>query len=295
MDIRKNNNLYLLTKSPLWAIDPRIMPHLLSQLAVGFIPTWEATKPYALGKGPNKVAVIPVEGVLTKDGPAWLGSNYNGIASALESVAADATVKRVVLSVDSPGGEVTGLPETGALVAQVAKAKPVSAMVEGLSASAAYWLTSQASDITLTPSGEVGSVGVRMMHMDISEMMKQMGISVTELHAGNYKTEWSPFHPLTDEAKADMQTRINAVHEDFLTAVKAGRGVRASQEMAEQRFGEGRMMSAPQAEAHGMVDRLQASRDFYKAIMPALEIEDQPQQHGIPARRARLEVERKRF
>ncbi len=126
---------------------------------------WEAAKPSVQVKGPHKIVVIPVQGVLTKDGPSWLGSSYDSIADAAEKAAADPSVKRVVLSVDSPGGEVTGLPETATVLAQVAKVKPVSSIVEGMAASAAYWLASQSSDVTLTPSGEVGSVGVRMMHV----------------------------------------------------------------------------------------------------------------------------------
>jgi capsid assembly protease len=288
----------LLTRSALWAIRPETVCHLLLNLAKPgpfsvLFPGFEAARPYSLGPKSNKVAVIPIQGVLTKDGPSWLGSNYDGINSALEQASADPSVKRIVLSVDSPGGEVTGLPETAAALASVAKVKPVSAMVEGMSASAAYWLTSQASDITLTPSGEVGSVGVRMMHVDVSKMLADMGYNVTELSSGNFKTEWSPFHPLTDEAKADMQTRLDAIHQDFLDAVTAGRGVRASQEIREARFGEGRMLPANKAVSNGMVDRLQASREFYKTVTPVQE-EETPV-HGLPTRRARVTLERKRF
>jgi ClpP class serine protease len=80
--------------------------------------------------------------VLTKDGPAWYGSNYDGIVTAAEKAAGDPDVKRIVLAVDSPGGEVIGCPEAAAALAQIAKTKPVSAVVEGCCASAAYWLTS---------------------------------------------------------------------------------------------------------------------------------------------------------
>jgi signal peptide peptidase SppA len=228
--------------------------------------SWEAAKPSVQGSGPNKIAIVPIQGVLTNDGPAYFGSNYQSIASAVERASADPDVKRIVLHVDSPGGEITGLPETAAVIAAAAKVKPVSAIVDGAAASAAYWLTSQASDITLTPSGEVGSVGVRMMHVDMSKMLDNEGYKVTELHAGEFKTEWSPYKPLSEEAQADMQTRLDASHAEFVRAVAKGRGGRASQAMVKSRFGEGRMHSSKEALAGGLVDKLQPARDFYRSL-----------------------------
>jgi signal peptide peptidase SppA len=220
----------LLTRSAFWAIRPEYLSRVLDSILHGSRSAagWEASRPSQKGEGKSKVAVIPVQGVLSKDGPRWLGNSYESIADAVEKAAADPSVKRIVLSVDSPGGEVTGLPETAQVLAQAAKVKPVSAIVEGQAASAAFWLASQASDITLTPSGEVGSVGVRMMHMDISKNLEDQGIKVTELFSGDFKNEWSPFSPLTDGAKADMQERLEDVHNDFITAVAKGRGIRAT-------------------------------------------------------------------
>ena len=226
--------------------------------------------------------------MLTKDGPSWYGSNYDAITSAAEQAGADSSVKRVVLAVDSPGGEVIGLPETAAVLAQLAKEKPVSAIVEGHAASAAYWLTSQARDITLTPSGEVGSVGVRMMHIDQSKMLADMGVKVTELQAGEYKTEWSPFKPLTEEAQADMQGRLNATHKNFLNAISAGRGGRVSLKMRAARYGEGRMFSAVDAMSHGLVDQVQAPSDFYRAIAQQERDAAAPAPVGIHAARVAL-------
>lgn len=287
--------IQLLTRSPLWAILPeRMVTIVLQALHEGSVTGgWEAAKPSITGKGPNKVAVIPVQGVLTKDGPSWWGSSYDGIADAAEKAAADPAVKRVVLAVDSPGGEVTGLPETASILASVAKVKPVSAIVEGMAASAAYWLTSQASDITLTPSGEVGSVGVRMMHVDISKALQDAGINVTELHAGKFKTEFSPYSPLSEEATANMQTRLDAAHTDFINAISAGRGNRVTADIKAGRYGEGRMFSATDAMGHGLADKVLAPREFYKAILPAAEENAQPANYGL--QRARLDLERKRF
>jgi capsid assembly protease len=262
-----------ISRNPIWAI----LPHALNTfVAHGWQAYgWEAAKTSTRGSGKNKLAIIPVQGVLTKDGPAYWGNNYDTITDSVESAVLDPSVKRIVLDVDSPGGDVTGLPETAAVIAKAAKVKPVDAVVQGMAASAAYWLTSQANTVHLTPSGEVGSVGVRMMHVDMSKALENEGIKVTELYSGNFKTEWSPFHALSDEAIGDMQNRLSAAHNDFLTAVTEGRGIRATADTKAARFGEGRMFDAKQAYGMGLVDRIVSPREAYKALaQTAVEMED---------------------
>lgn len=280
--------LDLLSRSPFWAIRPEAVAGAMATLTTGVAEKpaavlsgmqalrVEAAKPSIAGKGTNKIGVIPIHGVLTKDGPAWYGSNYDTIGRAVADAAANPDVKHIVLSVDSPGGEVTGLPETAAMIAQAAAKKPVTAMVDGMSASAAYYLTSQANSIVLTPSGDVGSVGVRMMHIDVSKMLEGAGIKVTELSSGDFKTEWSPYKPLSEEAIADMTPRLQSIHQDFINAVQAGRGERLSQDIRERRIGEGRMFSSKDALTHGLVDSVQSSHDFFNALMP-------PQEAASPA------------
>jgi capsid assembly protease len=270
------NPIELIARSPLWAIRPEAT--ITAMLALLNATTWaesgwEAARPYTQGQGKAKLAVVPIQGVLTKDGPAWLGSNYDTISRAVEDGASDTEVKKIVLTVDSPGGDVLGCPECASVIQAAAKVKPVLAIVEGQAASAAYWLTSQANAITLTPSGEVGSVGVRMMHADVSKMLDNQGVKITELTSGLYKGEWSPYAPLSQDAKENMQARMDSVHGDFLNAVSSARGERASQDIKDQRFGEGRMFSATEAIGHGLVDAVLSTRDFFKTLLPAVEQE----------------------
>jgi capsid assembly protease len=287
--------LSVLSRSPLWAVTPKGFAELVAEINAGTFfhsKAFAQLKPTTLGeRRANKVTVIPIQGVLTKD-CSWCGTTYGSIADAAEEAVADPSVKRVVLAVDSPGGEVTGLPETAEVLRRVARVKPVHAVVEGTSASAAYWLTSQATDITLAPSAEVGSIGVRVMHADMSKMLSDAGIKVTELSAGQYKTEWSPFTPLTDEAKADMQQRLDTVHGNSLKDIGAGRGTRAGARIRANRFGEGRMFSAKDALSNGMVDAVQAPRTFYREIASTQTPEKTV---TLEHYRTRLEVERARI
>jgi capsid assembly protease len=290
-------HLKLITRSPVWAITPDAFAALLAQITSGKIFAGDSRmfKPATtLSKGqPSKVTVIPVQGVLTKDCD-WCGTTYGSIANAAEQAAADPRVKRIVLAVDSPGGEVTGLPETADVIRQVAKVKPVSAIVEGTSASAAYWLTTQARDITMAPSAEVGSVGVRMVHTDISKMLDNAGIKITEMSAGKFKTEWSSFKPLSEDAQADMQKRLDDVHANFLKDVGQGRRGRATTGIAAAQFGGGRMFSSQESLRHGLVDAVQAPRDFYRSITQVTDTGTR-QMSDTSTRRARLALERVRL
>lgn len=215
----------------------------------------------------TKVCVIPILGPLSLDSDVvWYGgTTYGSIQDSIAQAAADPNVREIILLVDSPGGEVTGLPETADAIYRAAQDKPVTAMVTGMAASAAYYLTSQANHVMLTPSGSVGSVGVIMLHADVSKLLADMGVNVTAIFAGQYKTEFWPFFPLTDEAKASAQTQIDGLYQGFLDAVKRGRGGRATKAGIDSNFGDGRMLDAGEAVAAGMVDMVANVRDAFKS------------------------------
>ena len=178
-------------------------------------------------------------------------TDYASVRASVRRALADPSVRTIDLLVDSPGGSVLGLPETAEVIFQANKVKPVNARVVGIAASAAYWLASQASTITLTPSGEVGSVGVLDIHADISKALENAGVKLTAVTAGEHKVERAPFTPLSDDARAHMQEGVNAWYGDFLSTVRRGRGARVS---ANSNYGGGRMLSSREALASGMVD-----------------------------------------
>jgi signal peptide peptidase SppA len=211
----------------------------------------------------TKTAVIPILGPLSSDD--WYGTSYSFIQEAVDKAANDPNVGEIILLVDSPGGEVTGLPETAEMIYNAAKSKPVTAMVTGMAASAAYYLASQATNLVLTPSGEVGSVGVLMIHADITKMLEKTGIKVTAISAGKYKTEFWPFTPLSEEAQAAAQTTVDDLYQGFLAAIQRGRGSRATKAGIDSNFGNGRMLTAKEAGEAGMIDAVSTMREVFKA------------------------------
>lgn len=215
----------------------------------------ETRAPRSGGEG---VAIVPVYGSISHRSSIWEaffgGTSCQRIEANLQSLMANPQISRIVLDVDSPGGTVDGVLELADYIRECREQKSITAVANSMAASAAYWLATQASELCVAPSGEVGSVGVFMMHADQSELMKQFGIKVTFIKAGDYKTEGNPFEPLSDEAQAYMQTQVDHYYDLFLKAVAQGRGVTRSKVIST--FGQGRMVTAKEAVERGMADRI---------------------------------------
>jgi len=230
----------------------------------------QAARPGRPAKAVGNVAVLPILGVIShrasmmSDISEPTGASAEKLSKQFAALMADPSVGTIVLDVDSPGGTVSGVPELADQIFDARGKKKVYAVVNSQAASAAYWLASQAEEIIVTPSGDVGSIGVFMMHQDMSERMKMAGVNTTFIKAGRYKTEGNPYMPLDEEAEAAFQERVNRHYDDFVKAVARGRGVKVSD--VKNGFGEGRMVMALDAVKAGMADRVATMEDTMKRL-----------------------------
>jgi signal peptide peptidase SppA len=204
---------------------------------------------------PSKIALISVSGPLTPRG-SWYGTSLSGIAAQVKRAGDDPDVAAIVGDFDTPGGTVAGTAEAAAAFAEAAQKKPVIAVVNTLAASAGYWIASQASEIVMSPSADVGSIGAMVMHVDYSKALEGSGINVTMIRSEQSprKNEAHPFGPLSDDARANLQSRVNDSGAEFIRAVASGR--RVTQAKVKEEFGQGRMFGAKDAVARGMADRV---------------------------------------
>jgi len=136
------------------------------------------------------------------------------------------------LEIDSFGGEVAGVFDLADRIRAVRASKPVWAFVAEHAFSAGYALASQADRILLPRTGAVGSIGVVVMHADLSGQLDQAGVRVTLVHAGSHKIDANPYAPLPADIQSDIQREIDVLRFLFAETVAAGRGVRLSQEAA---------------------------------------------------------------
>ena len=206
----------------------------------------------------NTVAVLPLFGTIFPR--ANMMTDMSGATSAerfgqqFASLVDDPAISAIVLDVDSPGGQVSGVQELSQMIFDARGKKPIIAVANHCMASAAYWIGTSADEVVVTPSGEVGSIGVFTVHEDMSAALEKAGLKVTFISAGKYKVEGNPYEPLGDEAKAAIQESVSETYNDFLDAVARNRGVSASD--VRVGYGEGRMLSARQAVKAGMADRI---------------------------------------
>lgn len=214
------------------------------------------------------IAVLPLYGTIVQR--AGMLSDFSGGTSIEEfrrefrALLHDPSVAAIVLDVDSPGGAVPGVEEMAAELYRARGVKPISAVADTLCASAAYWLASAADELVVSPSAEVGSIGVFGAHEDWSRWYDQAGITTTLISAGRFKTEGNPFEPLSDEARAAFQKRVDESYDMFVRAVARGRGVPVA--TVRGGFGEGRLVGAREAVQLGMADRVATLDDVVATV-----------------------------
>ena len=206
----------------------------------------------------RSVAVVPVVGMITQR--ADLLTDFSGGVSTerlgkdIEALVNDPEVGAIILDIDSPGGNYTGTPELAEKVYGLRGRKPLVAIANGMAASAAYWLATATDEVVVTPSGEVGSVGVLAIHYDMSAMNADLGITPTYVTYGRYKAEFNPDAPLAPEAAAELQRRVNEAGDTFVKALAKQR--RTLQSNVRENYGQGRVFGAEEAVARGMADRI---------------------------------------
>jgi capsid assembly protease len=206
------------------------------------------------------VAVLPLMGMILPRG-TLLGMLFGGggglqaFRASLSEAVNDDAVASILINVDSPGGRLSLVSETAADIRAAREVKPVIAVASTLAASAAYWLAAQADELIVTPSGQVGSIGVFCIHEDVSGLDEKLGIKTTLISAGKYKTEGNPYEPLGEEAREALQAWVDEGYDLFAADVAKGRGTTADI-VKGPKFGEGRLVGPQDAVRQGMADRV---------------------------------------
>jgi len=176
------------------------------------------------------IAVLKLEGVLTKAPTCaydYMGGTSTVLARrALRTAEKDPAVNKILLHIDSPGGDADGTAELANEVRRISQSgsKPILAYIDGYGASAAYWIPSQCDAMYSSVSSNVGSIGTYMVLRDSSKMASDMGITVHVIRAGKYKGAGTPGTKITKDVLDKFQRQVDAVNRLFTRAVASGRG-----------------------------------------------------------------------
>lgn len=262
------NPVYALIASRLWAAEPTALHAWASgkeshgELAAAGMTTRERAMRAVNGESTvgiqrnGSIATIPIEGVLMHAGPWWAkmdgdATDYLDIRSALEDVAQDATVKDVVLAINSPGGDAVGLAATVEWIGKVREAgKTISAHISGMGCSAAYFLASATDRITAEPDALVGSIGTMTVLRDTTGLQDKIGIRLEVVSSGPDKGAGAD-GKVTPEYRAQVQRRVDAFASMFREQVANGRKMTAEQVAA---ISTGDYWIAGDAQARGLID-----------------------------------------
>ena len=208
----------------------------------------QAPAPYVV----DGVGIVPVVGVIGKGlSPLekMMGAvDVNDVSAAIDAFAANPEVEKIALQVSSPGGTVTGVEELANKIRNLEK--PTMAYTDSEMASAAYWISSAADKVTVSPSSTVGSVGVYIAIPDYSEAAKMQGIKMVVIKSGKFKGAGIEGTSLDEDQMGNLQASVDTIHAEFKEAVNMKRKMVKAEAM------EGQTFSGKQAAAQGLVTGL---------------------------------------
>ncbi|MCE9581313.1 MAG: signal peptide peptidase SppA [Planctomycetes bacterium] len=211
-------------------------------------------------KAEKKIVVIPVHGVITAGSTSsFLGSTgdmVEKIIHDLRRAKADDSVVAVILDVDSPGGGISDCDRIHGEIMEFRRAKPKVAFLSfmrDVAASGGYYVSAPCDEIVAMPTTITGSIGVIMSFMNLQGLFEKIGVRQEVIKSGDHKDIGSMSRPMTDEERAMLQSILMEMYDRFVKVVADGRKM---DEKKVRILADGRIYSALQAKANGLVDSL---------------------------------------
>lgn len=201
------------------------------------------------------IAVISIHGSLVNRG-SWIGArsglvSYEALGVQLRKAADDDNIRGIVLDIDSPGGEVAGCFDVTALIREIREEKIILAIANDTTASAAYAIGSAASQLYVTQTSRVGSIGVLVVHLDYSKKLEDEGVRPSLIFSGDHKVDGNPFEKLPDNVRSDIQASIDQTYGIFVEAVNQNRPNLSSKKI---KATEAKIYHGSEAVASGLAD-----------------------------------------
>ncbi len=204
--------------------------------------------------GGNRVALVEVEGIIV---------DADRVVRELEEHLEDPSIRAVVVRIQSPGGVVAPTQEIHDAILRVrAKGKPVVASMGAIAASGGYYLAVAADKIVANPGTLTGSIGVLMQLAEIEGLLKKVGVRFEVVKAGRHKDLGNIGRPISPEERAILQSLLDDMYDQFVTAVARGRGLERA---AVLELADGRVYSGRRAKELKLVDALGGLEDAVRA------------------------------
>lgn len=213
------------------------------------------------GEGDAKILLLDISRVISSEeeegalGIRRRDSVVARVEAELERAAKDAKVKGVVLRINSPGGTVTASDIIYQRVMRFKETKhvPVIAQLMDVAASGGYYAALAADEIVAHPTTVTGSIGVVFYSVSLEGLLDKLGVRNQTVKSGEKKDIGSPLRTMTAEERELMDAVLGELQARFLGLVRDRRHLGPEAEAA---VADGRIFSAGQAHAIGLVDRI---------------------------------------
>lgn len=194
---------------------------------------------------PPAIAVVDIQGTI---GGAVRPLEY---ARLLSRLGAEASVRAVILNIDSPGGVASGAELIARAVERLDKAKPVASFIGGTGASGGYMIACASRHVVALPSAIVGAIGVISYRPVVEQALERLGVQMLVAKSGRLKDMGSPFREPTEEENARQQHLLDALYDLFVESVARGRGMTVERV---RELATGEVYTTAEALEHGLVD-----------------------------------------
>jgi len=228
--------------------------------------------------GPHS-ALVDVQGLITSESDA----NADRIATGLRRAFEDPNTQGVIVRINSPGGSPV---QAGMVYDEIKRLRgkhpdiPVYAVATDLCASGGYYIAAAADRIYANRASMVGSIGVRFGGFGFVEAMDKVGVERRLITAGENKALMDPFLPEDPDDVAHVEKMVDGIHEQFIEAVREGRGERIDTDAHPELFS-GLVWTGEQAIDKGLVDAMGSPGYVAREVIGAQEIVEFTPQKGL--------------
>ena len=213
-----------------------------------------------------------IAGGRTRRGPMGRQLGSDSVSAELRAALADDAVKAVVLHIDSPGGSAVASDTIWREVCRVKESgRPVVVSMGGLAASGGYYIAAPADVIVALPGTLTGSIGVFGGKFVVTELLERAGITSAEVDQGAHAGMFSARRGFSEDERERLAVTIDAIYDDFVAKVAAGRGRSVTEIEAVAR---GRVWTGRDALENGLVDELGGLRDAVRIARSRADLPD---------------------
>lgn len=220
----------------------------------------------------TKIAIIRLDGLIASSLPGAVGdSMVEDLKLALKQALDDSEVRGIVLSIDSPGGEVTASDNIYNAIRKAREQKPVVVSMGALAASGGYYAAMGATYTFAHETTFTGSIGVIMQSLNYSEAMGKVGLELVTFKSGNFKDMLSGSRKLTPEEREYVQGLVMQTYAKFVGIVASER--KLDEQELRKGLADGRVISGKDAVAAKLVDEI---GDIDAAVAMAMKLGKAP-------------------